>query len=307
MTNEFSGGIAVVTGAGSGIGAAVARQALGLGMRVVLTDFDAPAIRALATELDPAGERTAAVVADVRVSSDVERLADETYSRFGAVDVLVNNAGVTRTGFIWDLPASEWDIVVRTNLYGPFHVLRSFLPRMIDGGRGGFVVNVASLAAMRTKALTAAYISTKHAMQALTECLAQELSYIGSTIHVATVLPGLVQTGIFANASAHDIESTTGADHLHAMRMATEHEGISPSEVAAAIFAGLAERRFWISPRPEQLRQAMVERAAMLQRQGAPPPSDPKVLSCQPSPTPTDKQKVRRWRYQALTRPRSSR
>jgi NAD(P)-dependent dehydrogenase (short-subunit alcohol dehydrogenase family) len=279
MTNEFGGRIAVVTGAGSGIGAAVARQALGLGMRIVLTDFDAPAVRALATELDPGGERTAAVVADVRVSSDVERLADEAYSRFGAVDVLVNSAGVTRTGFIWELPASEWDTVVQTNLYGPFHVLRAFLPRMIDGGRGGFVVNVASLAAMRTKALTAAYICTKHAVQALTECLAQELAYAGSTIHVASVLPGLVHTGIFANASAHDAgdEATTGADHLRAMRMATEQEGISPGEVAAAIFAGLAEGRFWISPRPEQLRQAMAERAAMLRQQSAPPPSDPKM------------------------------
>jgi NAD(P)-dependent dehydrogenase (short-subunit alcohol dehydrogenase family) len=272
MNATFGDGATVVTGAGSGIGAAVARHAFGLGMSVVLADVNLEAIEALAAEMDPSRERTLTVTVDVANPASVEGLAESAYEHFGDVRVLVNNAGVTSTGFLWDTDVAVWDRVIRTNLYGVFYGIRSFVPRMLAQGSPAYIANLASLASVRPKPLTGPYIASKHAILALTECLYQELKYIGSTIQVSAVLPGKVSTGIFSSAPACDGDyvADAGTSHRTAMRAAMGDEGLAPSHVASAIFDGLCEGQFWISPRMDELMLGMTERAEML-RSASPP------------------------------------
>jgi NADP-dependent 3-hydroxy acid dehydrogenase YdfG len=125
----FSGGVAVITGAGAGIGAGLARHAVALGMTAVLADVDADAIAALRNELCAAGGAVVDVVCDVRDPLAVQELAGQTYRDVGPVRLLVNNAGVEQFGYLWDTPVANWRRVVDINVSGVFYGVRAFLPR----------------------------------------------------------------------------------------------------------------------------------------------------------------------------------
>src|SRR6185369_5008403 len=128
----FGGGVAVITGAGAGIGAGLARHAAQLGMTVVLADVDAKAVAALRDELAASGAVAVDAVCDVRDPEAVEALAERTYRDVGPVRLLANNAGVEQFGYLWDTPVENWNRVVDINISGVFHGIRAFLPRMID-------------------------------------------------------------------------------------------------------------------------------------------------------------------------------
>ena len=133
----FSGGVAVITGAGCGIGAGIARHAVTLGMTVVLADVDANAIAVLRDELCATGASAVDVVCDVRDPDAVQELADRTYRDVGPVRLLVNNAGVEQFGYLWDTPVPNWRRVVDINISGVFYGVRAFLPKMIVSRRAG--------------------------------------------------------------------------------------------------------------------------------------------------------------------------
>ena len=140
----FSGGVAVITGAGSGIGAALARHAVTLGMTAVLADVDVDAIAALRAELGAAAARSP-VVCDVRDPMAMQELADRTYRDIGPVRLLVNNAGVEQFGYLWDTPVANWRRVVDINVSGVFHGVRAFLPRMMATDDPAWVWNLSSV------------------------------------------------------------------------------------------------------------------------------------------------------------------
>src|SRR5690348_17141139 len=127
----FGGGVAVITGAGAGIGAGLARHAARLGMTVVLADVDTKAVAALRDELVAAGGRAVDAVCDVRDPGALEALAERTYCDIGPVRLLVNNAGVEQFGYLWDTPVENWNRLVDINIGGVFHGVRAFLPRML--------------------------------------------------------------------------------------------------------------------------------------------------------------------------------
>lgn len=141
----FAGGVAVVTGAGAGIGAGLARHASHLGMTVVLADVDGAAVRALSDELTAAGGHAVPTVCDVRDADAVAELADRIYREIGPVRLLVNNAGVEQFGYLWDTPVANWNRVVDVNINGVFHGVRAFLPRMIEAGTPAWVWNLSSI------------------------------------------------------------------------------------------------------------------------------------------------------------------
>ena len=130
----FAGGVAVITGAGAGIGAGLARHARQLGMTVVLADVDADAVAALRDDLCATGGSAVDVVCDVRDPDAVQELADRTYRDVGPVRLLVNNAGVEQFGYLWDTPVANWRRVIDVNVSGVFHGVRAFLPKMIATG-----------------------------------------------------------------------------------------------------------------------------------------------------------------------------
>jgi NAD(P)-dependent dehydrogenase (short-subunit alcohol dehydrogenase family) len=169
--NPFSGGAAVITGAGAGIGAGLARHAAALGMTVVLADIDADAIAEVREELCAAGGSAVSVVCDVREPDSVHELAERTYRDVGPVRLLVNNAGVEQFGYLWDTPMANWRRVVDINISGVFHGVRAFLPKMMATDEQAWVWNLSSVGGVLAIPLQGPYIMSKHAVLALTECL----------------------------------------------------------------------------------------------------------------------------------------
>ncbi len=192
---DWSGRVAVVTGAAHGIGFALAQRFREEGMEVVLADYDQDAlgraVDALGGDAHALGVRT-----DVSLVDDVEQLAQRARQRFGDVDVLVNNAGVNAYGFTtWETPAATWEWVFGVNLYGAINGIRSFLPAMIAAGKG-HVVNTASGAALMGASNRSAYSASKHAVLGMSESLFYELAEIESPVRISVLIPGLVMTNI---------------------------------------------------------------------------------------------------------------
>jgi 3-oxoacyl-[acyl-carrier protein] reductase len=178
-------GVAIVTGAARGLGAAVARRLHADGGSVVLADLDAAGVQG---EADGLGDRALAVVLDVRDRASWVRCHDEAVAAFGPVDALVNDAAVTATGSLFDLDPNAWDDVLATNLRGPFLGLQVVGAAMRDRGHGS-VVNVSSDAAFTGPGVTGAhYAASKAGLLALTRRAAAELAPSGVTVNA--VAPG---------------------------------------------------------------------------------------------------------------------
>ena len=185
----FRDRVAVVTGAASGIGLALAERFAAEGAKVVMADIEASALATAAEGLRRKGARLLATRVDVSRPEDVERLARETYDAFGAAHVLCNNAGVAVIGAVHEHTLADWQWVINVNLWGVIHGVRAFLPRMLGGGDEGHIVNTASMAGLTTAPFMSVYDVTKHGVVALSESMYKELQVTGAPIGVSVRLP----------------------------------------------------------------------------------------------------------------------
>lgn len=186
------------------------------------------------------------------------RMMDE---RFGAVALLVNNAGVELVGKVWEFSAAELEQIVRVNLLGAMQAVRGFAPAMIAAGSPARIVNVASLGALGAMPLQTAYILTKQALLSYSEGLALELRQFAPHVSVSVVLPGPVETRIFDHWEQEGPERSTFRSMLRAI---LESEGLGPADAAKIIMAQIDEGRFWITSHPVQLAALAQQRAACL-------------------------------------------
>lgn len=191
------GKTAVITGAASGIGRALAHRLARERMRLVLADVDAKGLREVAAGLPGA----LAVRTDVSRAAEVEALAAAAWARFGAVHLLCNNAGIADSGAVWEVPLRRWRRVLAVNLWGAVHGCLSFVPRMIAQGEAAHVVNTASMAGLVTPPLSGPYSVSKHAVVALSEALVQDLSARGAKVGVSVLCPGWVATRLAESAA----------------------------------------------------------------------------------------------------------
>jgi NAD(P)-dependent dehydrogenase (short-subunit alcohol dehydrogenase family) len=269
----FSGKTAVITGAGSGIGAALARHAAGLGMRLVLADVAEERLAEVAAEVGGSAE-ILAVRTDVTDAAAVDRLAGRAYDELGPVRLLFNNAGIESTGPLWALTPQRWDLMMRVNVYGVFHGISAFVPRMLADGGPASIVNTSSIGGLSTGPFQGAYIASKFAVQALTECLHMELRAQKAPIAVSVVTPGPVATQIFEDAVA--LEGAPGVDgYRSTMRTMLRDQGMTPDQAASIIFEGVTAGRFWIFTHPEMMQQVVTRRADMILNQTVPTPRLP--------------------------------
>ncbi len=182
----LSGKTAIITGAARGIGAAIARTFSKEGANLVLADIDEAALRSLADELGGLP-----VVADISSEEGAASVVDAAVKRFGSLEILVNNAGITRDGIILRMKAKAFDDVIRVNLRGPFLMSRAAAKQMIKA-RYGKIINIASVVGLIGNAGQANYSASKGGLIALTMTLAKELG--GRGIRVNAIAPGFIQT-----------------------------------------------------------------------------------------------------------------
>lgn len=257
---QTRGGVAVITGAASGIGTGLARKALALGMRLVIADLRADELQNVAATLE--GE-VLAVPADVRDPAAVEALAEAAWSRFGQVDMLFNNAGVMATGFSWEIEPERWQRTMAVNVDGVLNGIRSFVPRLLKAARPAHIVNTSSVGGFLPAPLMAPYSVSKAAVVALTESLHLELQMIGAPVRVSLLAPGPVKSGIFDNPFGQAAD-TASAAFVDTMRTMLAANGLTPDEFATLVFDGLAEGRYWLFPQPEAIDPLFRRRVASI-------------------------------------------
>lgn len=258
----FGGGVAVITGAGSGIGEGLARHAATLGMKVVLADISLARSEAVAQEIRAAGGEALSIETDVSDPTALDRLAASVHERWGDVRLLVNNAGIETLGFSWELSVADWERTLGVNIHGVIHGVRAFAPRMIASGKPAFIANVSSVGGLSMMPLQTSYILSKHAVLSYSECLSMEMQLINSAVQVSAILPGLVATRIFGDASSSPADMAT--QHRELMHGMLQDAGISPREAASRIFTQIADGEFWVSTHPEMTAEFARNRAAHL-------------------------------------------
>jgi len=262
---QFSGGTAVVTGAASGIGRAVAGAFAREGMRVVLADIEAEALDCAVSELRGGGHDVLGVVTDVSSAESVERLRDRAVEHFGAVDVLHNNAGVVAAGPVEDIPLETWRWVLDVDLWSVVYGIRAFVPLMKRQGRG-HVINTASSAGLQASPGIGPYNVAKFGVIAITETLRVECE--GTGVSASVLCPGAVNTNLprsERNRPANVPESAGPVAERFAAS-ATKllgQQGLAPAAVADMVLDAVRADRFWVITHPGWIDVACNRAAAM--------------------------------------------
>ncbi|GHE10137.1 SDR family NAD(P)-dependent oxidoreductase [Streptomyces alanosinicus] len=262
-----TGQVAVVTGAASGIGLALARRFAAGGLKVVLADVEEAALDKAAADLRAEGAEVHARVTDVGERAQVMELAEAAYDTYGAVHVLCNNAGVGSgaEGRMWEHDPNDWQWAFAVNVWGVFHGVQAFVPRMITSGQPGHVVNTSSsdggIAPLPTASV---YAVTKAAVVTLTESLYAHLKAEHARVGASVLFPGphMLRTGLwesYRNRPARYAEQRPRKTPYRsldqweaAMRAAGKEIRFTPvEEVADLVVAGIREDRFWLLPASE--------------------------------------------------------
>jgi NAD(P)-dependent dehydrogenase (short-subunit alcohol dehydrogenase family) len=237
---DLRGKRTLITGAASGIGRAVARQAGAAGAELVLTDIQAEALAAVAAELTQSGARVAlSVPADVSSYEEVAAFATRVHEQGGPVDVVMNIAGISTWGAVENLEHRHWRRTIDIDLMGPIHVIECFLPPMIAAGRRGHLVNVSSAAGLFGLPWHAPYSAAKFGLRGVSEVLRFDLRRQG--IGVTLVCPGAVRTPLVGTVDIVGVDREHPG--LRAMVAQFERHAISPERVAEQILDAVRRGR----------------------------------------------------------------
>lgn len=244
--------VAVITGAGSGIGRALAMACGRRGMAIVAADINGQAVQQTRLLLQAEGVTCHAQVCDVASQAQVEALADASWTACGRVDWLFNNAGVAVLGPAWEATPDDWAWVMGVNLMGVAHGVRAFVPRMLEAGRPAHVVNTASASGLATLAGSGVYCASKHAVVALSECLRHDLRAAGASIGVSVLCPSLLASGIADSARNRPARWAQTAEpapaYFERVRRGMADSSITADDAATATLQAIDRGSFYVLP-----------------------------------------------------------
>ena len=275
---DFKDKVAVITGAASGIGRALADRCVQEGMKAVLADVEAEPLAKAEASLKASGATVLAVQTYVSQVRDVEALAQKTMEAFGAVHVLCNNAGVGTEAAVWESTLAEWEWVVGVNLWGVVHGVRVFVPLMLAQDAECHIVNTASTAGLISGPGLGAYKVTKHGVVTLSETLHHELAERGAKVKVSVLCPGIVNTRIMESARNRPgglpptgPRGPASEERWEALRRLVP-AGMPAAQVADAVFEALRKDRFYILTHPEGKEAVRTRMEDILQERNPTPP-----------------------------------
>jgi NAD(P)-dependent dehydrogenase (short-subunit alcohol dehydrogenase family) len=255
---QFKGRVAVITGAASGIGRAIAERCASEDMKVVLADIDETNLAKAETELKTRGGSVLSTRTDVSKRNDVEQLARRAFDAFGKVNLLFNNAGVAAGGAPWEATWNDWEWVTGVNLWGVIHGVKVFTPLMLAQNTECHIVNTSSGAGLIAGAGSAPYGVTKHAVVALSESMYLALQQRNSLVKVSVLCPGLVRTNIIdtersrpADLRNEPVAMTPEMQAGLAAFKAAIDASMPPAEVADMVFEAIQKDQFYILTHPE--------------------------------------------------------
>lgn len=267
------GRVAVVTGAGSGIGRAMVAHFVERGMKVAAADIDAAAAAESAAH---AGGDVISMGVDVSDAAEVEALAEAAYGEWGAVHLLCNNAGVFQAGLSWQRSVADWEWALGVNLWGIIHGVKSFVPRMIEGDDDGHVVNTSSVAGFVAAPFSGPYNVSKVAAFSMSETLAHDLQASGATIGASVLCPSSIRTGIAHTDKVRPGGPADEGDDAAFVRESLfqiTETGIDPAEVPPIVLAGIEAGDFLIATKPSYAAQIQTRFDALLERRLPPTPA----------------------------------
>ncbi len=266
---EVEGRVAVVTGAASGMGRAMADTFAAAGMKVVLADIEEAPLNDAAAEVRATGAEAIAVRADVSQLAQIEALAEAAVDQFGAVHVLCNNAGVGIPGPVGDMSLEDWRWTLDINLWGPIYGCHVFLP-IIEATGEGHINSTASVAGLYGGASLGAYNVSKHGVVALMATLERDLRLRNSPVHASVLCPGPINTNIVYSQrnrdpedAAHHVRTDQG-DKFWDMLKGYLAEGMDPADVGPMVLDAVRTDRFWVLTHPEMGKIARYQADAML-------------------------------------------
>lgn len=256
----FQGKVAVVTGAASGIGRALAERCAQEGMKVVLADIEEQALVQASQDLAAQGTQTLAVPTDVSQAGDVEELARKAFETYSEVHLLFNNAGVGGGKTVWESTLADWEWVLGVNLWGVIHGIHFFVSRMLEQRSEGHIVNTASMAGLVSGPGQSIYKVSKHGVVTLSETLYYELALRGARLKVSVLCPGFVNTNVLDSQrnrparlqNAPDGEKPFSPQAEAALQRVQQalRDGMPPRQVANIVFEAIREERFYILTHP---------------------------------------------------------
>jgi NAD(P)-dependent dehydrogenase (short-subunit alcohol dehydrogenase family) len=287
---DFKGKVAVITGGASGVGRAIAERLGRDGARLVLADIERGALDKTVADFTAKGIEAIGHVTDVTKFDSVEALAEKSFSHYGAVHLVFNNAGIGpgEAATLWDTDLKTWTWGFNVNVWGVIHGIKAFVPRLVAQNQEAHVINTTSSnGGLYMLPNTPVYAATKAAVSAITEVLYFQLSGQGSPVKVSVLFPGphIVRTGLFNSDRVRpsdippdpnrlDLGIKTAED-LQAMmaNFGMNIEITTPEEVADYVHACLLKDEYWILPQTEKSKLALRERTeGMISRTNPTPP-----------------------------------